>query len=69
MHMVRNHFLYLVACLNSADLLYIRSVQRLIVAIMNKNRLGSSNVLVHVYMLIYVLPQNKLQGIVTILQT
>lgn len=67
MRMTRNHFLYLVACLNSADLLYICSVQRLIVAIINKNRLGNSKGLVHVYMLIYVLPQNKLQGIVTML--
>lgn len=67
MCMTRNHFLYLVACLNSAVLLYIRSVQRLIVAIINKNRLGNSKGLVHVYMLIYVLPQKKLQGVVTML--
>lgn len=69
MHMMRNHFLYLVVCPNSADLLYIHSVQRLIVAIVAKAIVANTKGLVHVYMLIYVLPQNKLQGIVTVLCT
>lgn len=52
MLLMRKHFLYLLCAWTPLIYLYIHSVQRLTVAIISENRLGSSKGLAHVYRLI-----------------